>query len=114
MGGVYRIQTFFVFFLYLQGPLDIWKPLLVVIVVVVDGDTVEEHVEAVGRGVTEVTVGTAVTQDDATSPTEVTPTLGARHLVAAINLLQPNARLRYGQFHMKSTKKRPKCYGSFK
>ena len=74
-----------------QRDLVMWKP-LVVIFVVVDGDAMEEHVEAVGRRITEVAVGTAMREDNSARPAEVTPTLGARHLVTPVDLLQEKER----------------------
>ena len=47
----------------------------------------EELVEARGGGVAEVTVGTAMGENLPTHPAEVAPTLGTRHLVAAVYLL---------------------------
>ena len=47
----------------------------------------EEFVEAGGGGVAEVGVGAAVGESLPTHPAEVAATLGARHLVAAVNLL---------------------------
>ena len=71
--------------------LVMWKP-LVVIFVVVDGDAMEEHVEAVGRRITEVAVRITMSEDNSARPTEVMPTPRAPHLVTPVDLLQEKER----------------------